>query len=71
MVDFTLPLSLFTKTLINNSVFQLEHFVLEEFVCCILSGPTEYVIAATKLINGATWLQSLMTELTPKPPNPF
>ena len=37
----------------------------------LLSAPTEYVIATTKLMNGSTWLQSLMTVLTPKPPNPF
>ncbi|KAK2161895.1 hypothetical protein LSH36_108g07122 [Paralvinella palmiformis] len=34
-------------------------------------SPVEYVVATTKLINGETWIQSLMETMTPKPPNPF
>lgn len=39
--------------------------------CSVCSGPVDYIVATTKLINGSTWIQSLMNTYTPKPPNPF
>ena len=37
----------------------------------LLSGQCDYVIATTKLITGANWLQSLFEPLAVTPYNPF
>jgi hypothetical protein len=41
------------------------------FLSQLEDGPTEYIVATTKMINGATWIESLMENFTPKPANPF
>jgi len=37
------------------------------FLSQMEDGGTEYVIATTKLINGTTWIKSLMEKLEPAP----
>ena len=37
----------------------------------VLSAPVDYVIGATKIINGSTWLESISEKLQAQPPNPF
>jgi len=37
------------------------------FLSQMEDGGTEYVIATTKLINGTTWIKSLMEKLEPTP----
>jgi len=41
------------------------------FLSQLEDGPAEYIIATTKMINGSTWLQSVMDTFTPQPANPF
>lgn len=37
------------------------------FLSQMEDGGTEYIIATTKLINGTTWIKSLMEKLEPAP----